>query len=39
MKISKIKLAYQDRVTEVNDTKSQAKFLRVAFSLVFIGIF
>ena len=26
-------------VTEINNIKSQAKFLRVAFSLVFIGNF
>ena len=33
------KLACQERVTGVNNTKSQAKFVHVAFSLVFIGIF
>ena len=26
-------------VTEVNDTKSQEKFLHVSFSLAFIGVF
>ena len=26
-------------LTEVNDTKSGAKFLHIAFSLVFMGIF
>ena len=38
-KISKIKLACEDGVTEVNHTISGAKFLHVAFLLVFIGIF
>ena len=38
-KILKIKLAFQDGVTKVNDTKSRAKFLLVAFSLVFNPIF
>ena len=37
--IFKIKLASQDGVTEVNNTKSQATFLHVVFCLVLKGIF
>ena len=37
--IFKIKLACQDGVTDVNNTKSQAKFLHIAFCLVLNGIF
>ena len=33
------KLACQDGVTEINDTKLRARFLHVAFSLVSIRIF
>ena len=36
--IFKIKLAYEDGVTEVNNTKSQAKFLHVAFFLAFLAL-
>ena len=36
-----LKLSYHVRtgITEVNDTKSGAKFLYITFSLVFMGIF
>ena len=34
-----IKLTCQDGVADVNNTNSQAKFLHVAFFLVFKGIF
>ena len=38
-KYLKLSLLVRTGVTEVNDTKSRAKFLNVAFSLVFKGIF
>ena len=36
LKLSKL---VRTRVTEINNTKSRAKFLHVAFSLVFMGVF
>ena len=38
-KYLKLSLLVRTGVTDVNDTKSREKFLHVAFSSVFIGIF